>query len=127
MPTPTHYALLQALNDDISIVINRRSTYHICQVLITTHEGTTQVKKAKIDLLSYQYDSLYMNDEESIDNMLTRFITIINELISLGKPINNDQKVQKIIRALLNLEKSVTTLKELNDKKKMDFTASWGI
>jgi len=41
-----------------------------------------------------------MLDGEFIDDMLTRFITIINGLISLGKPINNDQMVRKIIREL---------------------------
>jgi len=39
--------------------------------LITIHESTIQVKKAKIDLLSSQYDSFYMFDGESIDEMLT--------------------------------------------------------
>jgi len=41
-----------------------------------------------------------MFDCESIDEMLTWFITIINGLVSLGKAISNDQKVRKIIRAL---------------------------
>jgi len=50
-----HYALLQALNyDDISRVINCTSSFDIWQVLITTHEGTTKVKKAKFDLLISQ-------------------------------------------------------------------------
>ena len=55
-----HYALSQGLNDDISRVINCTSANHIWHTLITTHEGTTQVKKAKIDLLSSQYDNFYM-------------------------------------------------------------------
>jgi len=58
--------------------------------LITTHEGTIQAKKTKIDLLSSQYDSFYILDGESIDDMLARFTTITNGLIFLGKPINND-------------------------------------
>ena len=45
-----HYALLQALNDDdISRIINCTCAHDTWQVLITTHEGTSQVKKAKID------------------------------------------------------------------------------
>jgi len=55
--------------------------------MITTHEGNTQVK---IDLINSQYDSFYMLDSESIDNMLTRFTIITNGLISLGKLIDND-------------------------------------
>ena len=95
------YALLQDLNDDdVFRVINCTCAYDIWQVLITTHEGTSQVKKSKIDFLNSQYDSFHMFDDESIEDMLTRFTTIANGLISLGKPIDNDQKVRKIIRAL---------------------------
>jgi len=41
-----HYALLQALNyDEVSRVINCTCAYSIWQLLITTYEGTSQVKK----------------------------------------------------------------------------------
>ena len=40
------YALMQALNDDdLSRVIYCKSAYEIWASLITTHEGTDQVKK----------------------------------------------------------------------------------
>ena len=63
------------------------------QVLITIHEGTSQIRKVMIDLLNSQYDRFHMFDDEFIDDMLICFTTITNALISLGKPINNDQKV----------------------------------
>ena len=119
-----HYVLLQALNDDnISNVTNCTCTHDIWQVLVTTHEGITQVKKAKIDLLSSHYDSSTMFDEESIDDMLTRLTTITNVFISLGKPIDNDQKVRKIIRALSKTWEVKSTWKELNNTEHMDFIA----
>ena len=47
-----HYALLQTLNDDdISRVIHYKSAYEIWSHLAVTHEGTSQFKKGKIDLL----------------------------------------------------------------------------
>jgi len=50
--------------------------------LITTHEGTSQIKKTKIDLLSSQYDNFYMFDDESIDNMLICFsITLMDSFL----------------------------------------------
>ena len=68
-----------------------------------------------------------MFDGESIDDMLTRFTTITNRLESLGKPIHNDQKVRKIIRALLQAwEVKATTLKELNNREKIDFITFMG-
>ena len=46
------YALTQALNeDDLSRIINCKSAYKVWNVLIITHEGTSQVKRFKIDLL----------------------------------------------------------------------------
>ena len=63
--------------------------------LIITHEGTSQVKRSKIDLLHSQYENFYMFDNESIDEMLTRFMKITNRLALLGGEIDNDQKVKK--------------------------------
>jgi len=63
-----------------------------------------------------------MNDNETIDDMITRFTKIINGLSFLGDSIDNDQNVRKVIRALPQSWKvKSTTLKELNDKEKMDF------
>ena len=85
----SYYALLQALNY-ISIVINYKSAHENCSNLIVTHEGTSQVKRAKIDLIHFQYENFSMNDNETIDDMITRFTKITNELSSLGGPIDND-------------------------------------
>ena len=71
------YALTQALNeDDLSRIINCKSAYEVWNVLIVTHEGTSQVKRSKIDLLRSQYENFYMLDNEGIDDMLTRFTKI---------------------------------------------------
>jgi len=96
-----HYTLLQALNDDdIARVINCKSAYEIWTHLVVTHDGTSQVKRAKIDLLRSQYENFTMHANDTIDDMVTRFIKITNGLASLGDAINNDQKIRKVIRAL---------------------------
>ena len=114
--------MLQPLNDaDIARVIHRKSAYEIWTHLLVTHEGTSQVKRAKIDLLRSQYKNFTMHENESIDDMVTKFTKITNDLASLGDGIDNDQNVRKIIRALpTSWEVKVTTLKELNDKEKME-------
>jgi len=84
--------------------------------LVVTHEGTSQVKRAKIDLLRFQYENFCINNSESIDDMITRFAKITNDLVFLGDSIDNNQKVRKIIHALSpTWEVKSTTLKELND------------
>jgi len=67
---------------------------------VVTHEGTSQVKRAKIDRLCSQYENFTMHENESIDDMIIKFTKITNGLFSLGDTINNDQKIQKVIRAL---------------------------
>ena len=94
-----HYALLQALNDDdTSRVIHYKSAYEIWTHLLVTYEGTSQVKRAKIDLLRSQYENFTMQENESIDDMVTKFTKITNGLASLGDGIDNDQKVWKIMK-----------------------------
>ena len=64
-----------------------------------------------------------MLENENIDEMLTRFTKITNRLSSLGDTIDNNQKIQKVIRALPRAwEVKATTLKELNDREEMDFS-----
>ena len=113
--------MLQALNDDdIARVIHYKSAYEIWSHLVVTYKGTSQVKRAKIDLLRSQYEDFTMYENESIDDMVTKFTKITNGLTSLGDAIYNDQKVRKVIRALPPLwQVKSTTLKELNDKEEM--------
>jgi len=116
-----HYVLLQALNDDdIARVIHCKSAYEIWTHLVVTHEGTSQVQRAKIDFLRSQYGNFTMHDNDSIDDMVTRFTKITNDLSSLGDTIDNYQKVRKIVRALSpSWEVKTTTLKKLNEEMEL--------
>ncbi|XP_070025450.1 uncharacterized protein [Nicotiana sylvestris] len=72
----------------------------IWEALQTTHEGTTQVKKSKIDMLNTKYELFRMKNDESIQDMHTRFTSIINELHSLGDVIPRNKLVRKILSVL---------------------------
>ena len=62
-----------------------------------------------------------MNENESIDDMITKFTKITSGFTFLGDKIDNNQKVRKIIWALSTSQKvKATTIKELNDKKEME-------
>jgi len=100
MPRPTMTFCKHSITRKFLRVINCKSAYEIWNNLVVTHEGTSQVKRAKIDLLHSQYENFNMNDNETINDMITRFTKITNGLSSLGDSIDNDQKVRKVIRAL---------------------------
>ena len=81
-----YYALFQALNDDdIARVIHYKSAHDISSHLVVMHEGTSQVKRTKIDLLGSQYENFFMNKNDTIDDIVTQFTKIINGLASLGE------------------------------------------
>ncbi|XP_075099368.1 uncharacterized protein LOC142176178 [Nicotiana tabacum] len=64
------------------------------------HEGTTQVKQSKINMLTTEYELFRMKDDESIQYMHTRFTSIINELHSLGEIIPRNKLVKKVLSVL---------------------------
>ena len=71
----THYALLQALNDDyIARVIHCKSAYEIWSHLVVAQKGTSQVNKAKIDLLRSQYENFTVHNNDSIDDIVTSLL-----------------------------------------------------
>nr|XP_009757540.1 PREDICTED: uncharacterized protein LOC104210350 [Nicotiana sylvestris] len=72
-------------------------TKKVLEALQTAHEGNTQVKQSKIDLITTEYELFRMKDDESIQDMHTRFTSIINELLSLGEVIPRNKLVRKIL------------------------------
>ncbi|XP_075087767.1 uncharacterized protein LOC142169760 [Nicotiana tabacum] len=70
--------------DEYNRISACQSSKEIWKALQTAHEGKTQVKQLKIDMLTTEYELLKMKDDESIQDMHTRFTSIINELHSLG-------------------------------------------
>ncbi|GJT22121.1 zf-CCHC domain-containing protein [Tanacetum coccineum] len=78
------------------------------ETLLITHQGNSQVKDNKIDLLVQQYEQFTIPEEESIDNAFARFNTIITSLKALDEEskdltslsldeLINDLKVYEVI------------------------------
>ena len=49
-----------------------------------THEGTTDVKRSRINALTHDYELFRMNTNENIQSMQKRFTHIVNHLAALG-------------------------------------------
>ncbi|XP_075095123.1 uncharacterized protein LOC142173433 [Nicotiana tabacum] len=88
--------------DEYNKISACQSAKEIWEALQITHEGTTQVKQSKIDMLTTEYELFRMKDDESIQDMHTRFTSIINELHSLGEIIPRNKLVRKILSVLPN-------------------------
>ncbi|XP_075083307.1 uncharacterized protein LOC142167053 [Nicotiana tabacum] len=92
--------------DEYNKIFACQSAKQIWEALQTTHEGTTQVKQSKIDMLTTEYELFRMKDDESIQDMHTCFTSIINELHSLGETILRNKLIRKILSVLPSSWKS---------------------
>nr|GEX85165.1 hypothetical protein [Tanacetum cinerariifolium] len=68
--------------------------------LLITHQGNSQVKNNKIDLLVQQYEQFVISKDESIDSVFARFNTIITSLKALDEGYSSKNYVRKFLRAL---------------------------
>jgi hypothetical protein len=85
----------------------------IWQSLIVTHQGNSQVKDNKIDLLVQQYEQFVISEDEIIDNAFARFNTIITSLKALDESFCSKNFVWKFLRALHpKWRAKVTAIKE---------------
>ncbi|GJZ90517.1 zf-CCHC domain-containing protein [Tanacetum coccineum] len=92
----------------------------IWQSLLITHQGNSQVKDNKSDLLVQQYEQFTILEEESIDSGFasfnTRFNTIITSLKALDEGFSSKNYVRKFLRALHpKWRAKVTTIEESKD------------
>ncbi|GJX88337.1 retrovirus-related pol polyprotein from transposon TNT 1-94 [Tanacetum coccineum] len=72
----------------------------IWKTLLITHQGNSQVKDNKIDLLVQQYEQFVIFEDESIDSAFARFNTIITSLKALDEGYSSKNYVRKFLRAL---------------------------
>ncbi|GJW08284.1 hypothetical protein Tco_1570707 [Tanacetum coccineum] len=72
----------------------------IWKTLLITHQGNSQVKDNKIDLLVQQYEQFVISKDESIDSAFARFNTIITSLKALDEGYSSKNYVRKFLRAL---------------------------
>ncbi|GKE17379.1 hypothetical protein Tco_1424956, partial [Tanacetum coccineum] len=61
------------------------TTKEIWKTLLITHQGNSQVKENKIDLLVQQYKQFVISEDEYIDSAFARFNTIVTGLKALDE------------------------------------------
>ncbi|GJR97573.1 hypothetical protein Tco_0269747 [Tanacetum coccineum] len=84
--------------------------------LLITHQGNSQVKDNKIDLLVQQYEQFTIPEEESIDNAFARFNTIITSPKALDEGFSSKNYVRKFLRVLHpKWRAKVTAIEESKD------------
>nr|XP_009589311.1 uncharacterized protein LOC104086697 [Nicotiana tomentosiformis] len=106
--------------DEYNRISACQSAKEIWEALQIAHEGNTQVKQSKIDMLKTEYELFRMKDDESIQDMHTHFTSIINKLHSLGEIIPRNKLLRRILSVLPgSWESKANVITEAKDLQKL--------
>jgi hypothetical protein len=84
--------------------------------LCSNYEGSKKVKEAKAFMLVHQYELFKMKDDETIEEMYSRFQTLVSGLQILKKSYVASDHVSKILRSLpARWRPKVTATEEAKD------------
>ncbi|XP_010539141.1 PREDICTED: uncharacterized protein LOC104813272 [Tarenaya hassleriana] len=64
------------------------------------HEGTSKVKRNRLDMIDLQFERLRMGDDESVKEFCGKLSALSNEASVLGRKITNDKLVKKLLNSL---------------------------
>ncbi|GJR84837.1 hypothetical protein Tco_0155622 [Tanacetum coccineum] len=93
-----------------------KTAKEVWHTLIITHQGNSQVKNYKVNLLTQEYEKFLVSNEETIDSGFIRFNAIITSLKSLYLNYSSKNHVRKFLCALpLKWRAKVTAIKEAKD------------
>lgn len=89
-------------------------------LLEVTHEGTSAVKKSKLQRLITKFEELMMEKDEHFIDFYTKLQDLGNSKASLGDPLKLEAIVRKILRLLPKRFRSkVTAVEESKDINKL--------
>jgi len=113
--------------DEYFRVSNCKHAKDMWDTLQVTHEGTTNVKRSRINTLTHEYELFRMNPNETIQDMQKRFTYIINHLASLGKIFPNEDLVNKVLRCISReWQPKVMTITESRNLTNMSLATLFG-
>ncbi|XP_062003427.1 uncharacterized protein LOC133720952 [Rosa rugosa] len=76
------------------------TTKQAWDLLQTTYEGNKKVRAQKLQALIFEFETMTMGDDETIDDFHGRILKIFGQCRSLGAHFDEDKIVKKILRAL---------------------------
>ncbi|VFQ79365.1 unnamed protein product [Cuscuta campestris] len=94
-------AIFRAVDrNQFRLISNCTEAKRVWDIFLITHEGTTIVKAAKLQIVMSKIENLKMEDAESITNFHGRVREYANEAERLGEQIAENKLVLKVLRSL---------------------------
>eukprot|EP00253_Pinus_taeda_P029384 PITA_29384 len=109
-------------------VMHYKSAKEIWDKIVTSYEGDEQVKRAKLQTLRIQYETLKMYNDESVANYFLRVDEVVNCMKNLGEEIKEAIVVEKVLRSLSpKFESKVSAIEEKENLRILTMSQIHGI
>eukprot|EP00253_Pinus_taeda_P001781 PITA_01781 len=109
-------------------VMHYKSAKEIWDKIITSYEGDEQVKRAKLQTLRIQYETLKMYNDENVANYFLRVDEVVNCMKNLGEEIREAIVVEKVLRSLSpKFESKVSAIEEKENLRTLTMSQLHGI
>eukprot|EP00253_Pinus_taeda_P027337 PITA_27337 len=109
-------------------VMQLKTAKEIWDKIILSYEGDNLVKRAKLQSLIIQYETLKMHNDENISHYFLRIDEIVNRMKNLGEEIKEVTLVENVLRSLSSkFESKVSAIEEKQDLQSMTMTQLHGI
>lgn len=86
--------------DEFKLIQFCNSVKKVWDILQKSHEGTTSVKRTRLDQLASDFENLNIDPEETIVQFSSKISVIANEVVFLEKPYKEPKLVKKLLRCL---------------------------
>jgi mRNA-degrading endonuclease YafQ of YafQ-DinJ toxin-antitoxin module len=94
--------ILNSVSENITILFGTTEiASEMWETLLNRFEGNTQMKRTKLMGLESEFENFYIQEGESIENMYSRLMHILNEFDEVGESLSNSKIVCKIFRAMI--------------------------
>src|ERR1044072_7161334 len=71
-----------------------------CDILKTAHEGTSRVRMSRLQMLTTQFETLRMGEDQTIAEFHMQIRDIANSSFALSEKMSDEKLVRKILRSL---------------------------
>jgi gag-polypeptide of LTR copia-type len=75
------------------------------ETLLNRFEGNSQIKRTKLISIESEFENFCIQEGESIDNMYSRLMHILNKFDEVGEFLYNSKVVAKIFRVMMRISR----------------------
>ena len=113
----------EVTNEEFKKISSIETTKEAWAILLTTYEGTKAVKDSKVQRLTMSFEEIKMEENESFDELYTKFKDIVNSAFNLRETILEPKVVRKVLRSLLErFHAKIIAIEESKDIDKILLT-----